>query len=908
MCFRDILSIRHIGDMWDRCVNGFNFLMKGEAIIFIILFCFIAPFFSFDASAQTKTIIDGDVVVDNSDVLLVEQYDTLIITGNLTLKNSAIFTIEENAVCIIYGNFIANNKVDLMVGAYLIIGGNLKAPAGSNKLTLNVDSDAAMYVLGDVDDKGGLFDCENTSVYDPPGDGACNYGDIISLEDNENDSTGIYDFFVGGDTEKGVTPVYSDLCDGDAVVISALKTDAYAYQWCDSIGDPISGETGFSYTTNQPGEYFVLIYESATSDADTSYRAKVVGSAISVEITGDNGPLCAGEDVKFTIEGTAGVQLSYNLNGGTMATTTLSGGVDTIAVSGATSNQTLNLIAVTDGSGSCELSESATVVVGTIPADPYSVWNNSSICLGESATLNASYDNAFELRWYADDCDAGTLAGTGSPLIVNPTTTTTYYARTYDAATQCESQGCKSLVVTVNLIPATPMASSNSPVCVGEIIQLSTATVPGANYSWTGPNGFNSTEQNPSFAASWIGNAGTYSVSVIVNGCSSAAASTDLVVDGTTQGGQVAPAHYNPICEGSAIPLLTLNNYNGEIQHWERRLDGGSWEDIGNAGNDTYSETPTSGGTWDYRALVQSGSCNAEYSTIRSITVNPALSITLGANPEVCQNEVSASLSYSATTGSPDRWVLVFDSNAVSAGFASPQNNNLNSESGTISINVPYSIATGVYNAVLKVITDYPICSSIDYPVTITVTSGTPVAVSISGANPVCNGTNVTYTAVPTNGGSSPSYQWKVNGSNVGTDSDSYSYVPSNGDVVSCVLTSNSSCATGSPATSNEITMTVNALPVAAVSSNNGPICENENAEFTITGTSGATVTYSLNGGAATTTVLTGGVANVTVSGATNNQTITLISVSSATCSQNLSETSTVVVNPLPATGEIIPD
>src|SRR5207249_9291059 len=83
--------------------------------------------------------------------------------------------------------------------------------------------------------------------------------------------------------------------------------------------------------------------------------------------------------------------------------------------------------------------------------------------------------------------------------------------------------------------------------------------------------------------------------------------------------------------------------------------------------------------------------------------------------------------------------------------------------------------------------------------------------------NTICAGTSVTFTATPTNGGSTPAYQWKLNGNNVGTNSTTYTNTTlANNDVVTCVLTSNANCATGSPATSNAITMTVNPAAPAA--------------------------------------------------------------------------------------------
>ncbi|RWW91661.1 hypothetical protein EPI11_18670, partial [Flavobacterium cerinum] len=77
----------------------------------------------------------------------------------------------------------------------------------------------------------------------------------------------------------------------------------------------------------------------------------------------------------------------------------------------------------------------------------------------------------------------------------------------------------------------------------------------------------------------------------------------------------------------------------------------------------------------------------------------------------------------------------------------------------------------------------------------------------------ICSGVSVTFNAIPTYGGSSPSYQWKVNGNNVGTNSSSYTTSTlTNGSIVSCVMTSSAVCAFPATATSNTVSIAVSGL------------------------------------------------------------------------------------------------
>lgn len=100
-----------------------------------------------------------------------------------------------------------------------------------------------------------------------------------------------------------------------------------------------------------------------------------------------------------------------------------------------------------------------------------------------------------------------------------------------------------------------PPATTNSPVCVGETIELSAATVLGAQYLWDGPAGFQSNVQNPQIANAQFSNGGEYHLAITVGGQTSEPTTTEVFVYDPPTASMTGTTS---ICEGDSA-LITIS-------------------------------------------------------------------------------------------------------------------------------------------------------------------------------------------------------------------------------------------------------------------------------------------------------------------------------------------------------------
>ena len=458
----------------------------------------------------------------------------------------------------------------------------------------------------------------------------------------------------------------------------------------------------------------------------------------------------------------------------------------------------------------------------------------------------------------------------------------------------CASQTPTDYLVNVTVSPAvnvTISASSNN-VCSGTLVTfIAVPSNGGANpaFQWqvngvnTGPNAttFSFTPLNNDIVTCILTSS---IIGCIMNNPDTSNAVT-MIVNPILPVSISISASNNPFCQGSMVTLTASPVNGGTTPAYQWKVNG---TNVG-TNNPVYAYIPANG---------DNVSCVLN-SSVPCPTGNPATSNTIILT-EDNNVVVSVSIVASATTVCAGTTVN-YTATPVNGGTAPVYQWKVNGINAGMN-NPVYTYVPSNGDVVTCILTSNAPCASgnpaTSNIVTMTVNPNLPVSVTVAASgDPVCAGTTVTFTASPTNGGANPSYQWKVNSVNVGTNNPVYSYIPNNGDIVTCILTSNATCPTGNPATSNAITMTVNPnLPVSiSITASSNPFCQGSSITFTATptnggatpayqwqvngvnaGTGASTYTYNPAGGDIVTCILTSSLSCTTGNPATSNS-ITMV-------------------------------
>ena len=498
-----------------------------------------------------------------------------------------------------------------------------------------------------------------------------------------------------------------------------------------------------------------------------------------ISIISSTNSICFGTAVTFTATATnGGTTPSYQwkvngvnagTNSSTFTSTTLTNGQVVTCVITASGNCTTQPTAT---------SNSVTMIVNSSLVTPsISISANSTtICSGSAITFTATPTNGGTTpayQWKVNGVNSGTnSASFSSSTLTNGQIVTCVLTSNSPCASPLTATS-NSLNIVVNPIPVAPIGS------VVNNCGNSVLTATGSNLIWSNSQ----TSQSIT-----VTTAGNYSVTQTVNGCTSLA--TSLTAAPLTSSGPASisiSANSTTICSGSAITFTATPTNGGTTPAYQWKVNGV------NSGTNSaiFSSSTLTNGQIVTCVLTSNSTCAfplTATSNSLNIVVNPIPAAPFGSVVNNCGNSVLTA------TGSNLIW-----------------SNSQTSQSITVTSAGNYSVTQTVNG-----------CTSLATSLTAApLTSSGPASIVIStNSTTICTGSAIIFTATPSNGGTNPIYQWLINGQNVGTNSASFSSSTlTNGQTVSCVLTSNSICASPLTATSNSLNIIVNPIPAAPIGS-----------------------------------------------------------------------------------------
>jgi hypothetical protein len=654
-----------------------------------------------------------------------------------------------------------------------------------------------------------------------------------------------------GDDDDDINIVEVEICAGDRVTFTATPINGGSspiWQWKKN-GEDIIGATNdtYSYYPENNDTISCLLISNANCAAPTSVISDIIAIKIkplnTITLTSN-----AGTDAQILCFNSAVTNITYSTVGATGASVSgLPNGVtgswanNIVAISGTPAesgifNYTVNL------SGDCPVTKTGVITVNELSTADLISANDVTICRGEGTTITVTASSVTGtpiFKWYAS-ANAPNPFHTGNSYTTgNLNNSATYYV-TVEGNNYCEGER-KAVTVTVN-----PIANAKSEVNIEGITTIcenseTTLTATVSNGSGITNPVFKWYSDDSSIAA--VLHTGseyniqallvttTFYVSVEGDGyCETLPGNRkNITVTVTPRStGNIITADDVTICSGTGT-TLTANATDVTGSSTFRWYANATTTTILHTGN-TYQTGNLTSTTTYYVSVDGNNYCEGE------ANATGRKKVTVTVNPYSTASLISI---FGTTTVCPSNSTTL---TATADGVTNPVFTWYSSLTGTTVLSTESSYTTPALN---NTTTYYVSVKGDNYcegaanntgreAVTVTISNSAVPSITIVSDKDTttCEGETVTFSSQIANGGTNPTYQWTVNGDNVGVGS-TYSYIPIHGDKIVCVLTSSDACANPASVLSDTITMTV--LPYSDASSlvtvsGRTTICTNETA------------------------------------------------------------------------------
>jgi len=290
---------------------------------------------------------------------------------------------------------------------------------------------------------------------------------------------------------KPATPVLvsnGPICEGENLILSTTAISGN-YRWIAPDGSTaLTAQASLSIALGdalyQDGIWTLVCIDTNTMcESDPSAGVNVVINPVPVAIANNSGPVCSGFDIQLfanTIPGTLPGVL-YTWYSDAALTNVVSTNPNPVISGLADGSHNFYLVVTVDG---CEsLPVMTTAVVNSILPPPQ-MQADFAVCEDEAIVLT-TYTAASTYHWTGPN---GFVSNLQNPPAINTASALNEGYYVLNVTINGCGSASDSVYVTVNPKPALPVLTTNSPICDGELLVLSTTAVAG-NYLWIAPDG-----------------------------------------------------------------------------------------------------------------------------------------------------------------------------------------------------------------------------------------------------------------------------------------------------------------------------------------------------------------------------------------------------------------------------------
>ena len=162
----------------------------------------------------------------------------------------------------------------------------------------------------------------------------------------------------------------------------------------------------------------------------------------------------------------------------------------------------------------CSAAKTITAPPGCLPCNA-TVSQNGPICEGDDLILTTNFSGNASYQWTGPN---GFTSTAQNPTIVGASELSSGTYTVLITGQNCVGE--RSVDVEIVSVPKPIIFEAGTEVCEGEILFLGAQEVPGATFTWTGPNGFSVNARNTQILNSTPDNSGEYIVQITLNNCS----------------------------------------------------------------------------------------------------------------------------------------------------------------------------------------------------------------------------------------------------------------------------------------------------------------------------------------------------------------------------------------------------